>query len=680
MIRWFFRIVLGMLLFVVVFLSVIITFKIPIDLTRFKNPLEEILSKGLNRPVRIEDSVVISTSLNPYFTIKGFRIENPDGFETDNFLSMELARIQVELPPLLKKKVHITKIQVQGLQVTLEETGDGKVNWAINAGEKPEKDPSTSPASEEKSAKQPLEFAGDTLVVRKLDLQDINVDFYRPDEKEPASFQMKNCLGAMLPGEPLHLDIDGNLLHFDYTIDGTIGSLEELITADKSWMEIKAEIAGTMLNFSGNVDLTTAARSLTLQASVQGESLASLSDLIKIDLPPFESYKIDTNLHLKAGEIELKKLLVRTGVSSLEGTAKLQKENDKIIADLKFRSPLIQIDDFVFENWSWTGEEEVTVDTGEGEVTEAEAAQKDADKAEDEKGQEPNRKLIDPELLARYEYSIAIYADKVLSGEDMLGSGQAQASLESGRLKIEPLKVQLPGGKIEMMASIKPGAAESEADLRVEIKNFDIGIMVRRSKPDSDMEGLVNLDLDVQSTANTIPELMSNGNGYLDFSGNLDNFGAGIIDLWAVNLVAAIVSGAEKEKSELNCAVGRWSMTEGLLQSDAFFMDTSKIRICAEGTVNLKDQRVDIKVKPRAKRAEFFSLATPLEVHGSFADINIGIGGGGVIGTAIKFIASPLTVPIRRTFSDKIPADGSDVCSMELGPDGRDEIIVPKCK
>ena len=194
------------------------------------------------------------------------------------------------------------------------------------------------------------------------------------------------------------------------------------------------------------------------------------------------------------------------------------------------------------------------------------------------------------------------------------------------------------------------------------------------------MGGLVNLDLDVQSTANTIPELLTNGNGYFDFSGNLENFGAGIIDLWAVNLVAAIVSGAQKSKSKLNCAVGRWSMTDGYLQSDAFFMDTSKIRICAKGSVNLKDQRVDIKVKPRAKKAEFFSLATPLEVHGSFTDINIGLAGGGAVGTAIKFIASPVTAPLQRIFSAKIPKDGRDVCSMELGPDGRDKIIVPKCK
>ena len=678
--RWLIGIVFGLFFITVMLLSILIIFKIPIDLTRFKAPLEELLSKGLNRPVRIEKSVIISTSLNPYFTLKGFKIENPEGFGTDDFLSMDLARIQIELPPLLKKKVHITEIQVKGLHVTLKETGEGKVNWAFNSGEESKKESSTSPESIEKSSRQGPDLAGDTLVVRKLNLEDIEVEFYRPDEEEPTSFYLKNCLGAMLPGEPLHLDIDGNYVDFDYIIDVSIGSLEELIRDNKSWVEVNSKIAGTEMNFSGNVDFATAARSLMLKASVHGENLASLNDLVKIDLPPFTSYKIDTLLHLQAGKIELEKLVVQTGTSSLEGTAKILEENDKIITDLKLRSPLVQIDDFVFENWSWTADEETSADTGKSEVTLEEQALEEEDKGESDNGLVENRKLIDPELLAKYEGSISIDAEKVLSGEDTLGSGQLQASLKSGRIKIDPLKVQLPGGKIEMMASFKPGLEESEANLKVDMQNFDIGILVRRSKPDSDMGGLVNLAIDVQSKANSIPELLTNGNGYFDFSGNLDNFGAGIIDLWAVNLVAAIVSGAEKEKSQLNCAVGRWSMTDGLLQSDAFFMDTSKIRICAGGTVNLKDQRVDIKVKPRAKKAEFFSLATPLEVHGSFSDINIEVGSGGVIGTAIKFIASPVTVPIRRTFSDRIPADGSDVCSMELGPDGRDEISVPTCK
>ncbi len=672
------RIVFGLFFITVMLLSILIIFKIPIDLTRFKDPVEKLLSKTLNRPVRIEQSVSISTSLNPYFTLKGFKIDNPEGFATDEFLSMEMARIQIELPPLLKKKIHITEIQVKGLHVTLEETREGKVNWVFDPGEETKKEPSASPQTAEKSSRHDS-ISGDSLVVRRLKLENIQVDLHQPHREKPYSFHLKDCLGEMLPGEPLHLDIDGTFVDFDYLIDVSIGSLEELVRDDRSWLEVNSKIAGTEINFSGNVDLATAARSLALQASVQGENLSSLSDLVRIDLPPFTSYKIDTRLHIQAGEIELEKMVFQTGTSSLEGTAKILKEGDKVITDLQLRSPLVQIDDFVFENWSLTGDEETNADGEAAALPEEEQAGEEA-KSESDNEPAQNKKLIDPELLAKYELSAAIEAEKVLSGEDTLGSGYVKASVKDGRITIDPLHVTIPVGKIEMSASFKPGVEKSEADLKVEIQNFDIGILVRRSRPDSNMDGLVNLDINVQSTANSIPELLENGSGYLDFSGQLDNFGAGIIDLWAVNLVAAIVSGAEKDKSELNCAVGRWSMADGVLQSDVFFMDTSKIRICAEGAVDLKKQRVDIKVKPRAKKPEFFSLATPLEVHGSFSDINIGIGSGAVIGTAIKFIVSPVTVPIRRTFAGKIPADGSDVCTMELGPDGRDEIVVPKCR
>ncbi|MFW2366268.1 MAG: AsmA-like C-terminal region-containing protein, partial [Desulforhopalus sp.] len=261
----------------------------------------------------------------------------------------------------------------------------------------------------------------------------------------------------------------------------------------------------------------------------------------------------------------------------------------------------------------------------------------------------------------------------------LLGSGQLKAEVANGRIKVNPLMFKLPGGDIEMSASIKPGKQKSDADLKVEMNNFDIGILARRTDPETKMGGIVNVDLDVQSSAATIPQLLANGNGHFDFSGNLENFSAGIIDLWAVNLVAAIVTSASKDKSKLNCAVGRWSAVDGLLQTDAFYIDTSKIRICGEGTVDFKGGRIDLNVAPKAKKAEFFSLATPLEVHGSFEDIKIGLGGGGVVGTAVKFIASPISAPLKRTFTDKIPASGEDVCNAELGPDNRQDIKIPLC-
>lgn len=63
--------------------------------------------------------------------------------------------------------------------------------------------------------------------------------------------------------------------------------------------------------------------------------------------------------------------------------------------------------------------------------------------------------------------------------------------------------------------------------------NFDIGIVARRKNPEAEFDGLVNLFVDLQSTATTFDQLLANGNGYFDFSGQLKNIKAGIIELWA---------------------------------------------------------------------------------------------------------------------------------------------------
>ncbi|MCP4295467.1 MAG: AsmA-like C-terminal region-containing protein, partial [Proteobacteria bacterium] len=276
--------------------------------------------------------------------------------------------------------------------------------------------------------------------------------------------------------------------------------------------------------------------------------------------------------------------------------------------------------------------------------------------------------------------TLSVVSDRVESGKDFLGSGELKVTVKDGRIDVDPLSLNLPGGSVDLEASLKPGNENSEGSLKVLIENFDIGILVRRKQPESVMGGNINLNIDLNSTANSIAELLASGDGYFDFSGNLTNLKSGIIDLWAVNLISAIVSSTKEKQSQINCAVGRWSVDNGLLTSDAFFIDTSKIRICAKGDVNLKEESLNIRVAPRAKRAEFFSLATPVKLQGTFSDLNVKLGGGGVLGTVVQMIVSPVSTPLKRMFNHKIPHDGGDVCGMELGPDNRDELVVPGCQ
>jgi hypothetical protein len=112
-------------------------------------------------------------------------------------------------------------------------------------------------------------------------------------------------------------------------------------------------------------------------------------------------------------------------------------------------------------------------------------------------------------------------------------------------------------------------------------------------------------------------------------------------------------------------------MIAGLLKPDVFLIDTSKIRICGKGQVDFKKEHIDLKMAPTAKKAEYFSLATPIEVKGNFTDFGVGIQAGGLIGTAVNFIASPVTTTFQRLVGKELPADGKDVCAIAIGPENR---------
>lgn len=173
---------------------------------------------------------------------------------------------------------------------------------------------------------------------------------------------------------------------------------------------------------------------------------------------------------------------------------------------------------------------------------------------------------------------------------------------------------------------------------------------------------------------------MAKSNGYFDFSGRLENLEAGIFDLWAVNVIAAVLSREEEDASKINCVVGRWSIEDGVIKPDVFLIDTSKIRICGKGQVNIKKGLIDLTMAPTPEKADYFSLATPVKVKGKLSDFGVGIQPSGLVGTAVKFLASPVTTTFERMFGRESPADGKDVCTMPMSRENRMKSSPAGCK
>jgi len=650
-------------------LLVVTLLRIPLDLSRYKPMAEETLSEALGRRVNIDGKVVVTTSLWPYFELEGLHIANPTEFPAGDFALMEKARVSVGLLPLLQRRLEIREFHVSGLNLDLVRNAEGAANWVFEQPA-PDAEPAPDPNTD-KPRNQAVRT--DILSVNALELENIQISFH-DQGKEPLVFAMESARGGAPLGEPMELSMLGILLEEPFTLKIKADSLGDFLAMTRSRLGMRLDIAKTRFEFVGLSEALRGGRGTELKLSVSGSDLSSLNDLLRLDLPPLQDYYLKADLRSEPGRLELKSLNTGVGDSSLQGSMLIDRSAAVPFATLDLSSERIQLTDF--DTGDWTAQDETAAASAAGEPAES-PSETGADSPA------ARQKLLSQEALARANASLSITVGEVLSGEDRLGNAQLKISLQDGRIQIEPLRLQLPKASLQLQASLKPGRQASDATLRLLIDNFDFGVLTRISNPESKAGGTVNVDIDVSASASNMRSILSGANGYLDVAARLENVSSSLVDLWAVNLLSSVVSSAIKDdqQPQINCAISRFRLENGLMTAEQLAVDTSRIRICGEGEISFVDESFNLVVKPNAKRPEFFSLATPLAVRGKFDDFRIGMKTGVLsLGTtATKFAISPITTPFKRLFKDDLPEDGADICSLPIGPREQPLEPLPGC-
>jgi uncharacterized protein involved in outer membrane biogenesis len=655
--------ILGSLLSLVVIAALVLMLvRVPLNLSNYKSLIESSASNALGRAVKIEGDIKVTTSLWPYFEIQGLRILDAKEFGDGDLANMDLARITVGLLPLLQKKIHIREFRVESLELNFIRTESGAVNWEFDAavGEK------APPPSDTEVVTTQISMANDSLAVDVLALGDISVTFRDEEAGEAFEFELYEATGSAEFGEPMMLSMKGELLNEPFTVDVEANSLGEFLAMTRSRLEVTAVLAGTRFHFAGLADTMSGSRSVEFDVAIEGERLDSLGAFLKLDLPPLEDYRVSASFQAEPGRLELTNVEVSVKESAITGNVVIDKTGAKPFASLKLTADTIQLTDFDTGDWSPDGsnDDDAPVDTD----TEAAPARAE---------------LLSPDTLQRANAKIEIRVGEVLSGKDTLGSGEVVLELKDGRLALDALRLNTPKTSLLLAASVRPDVVASDASLRVLIENFDFGVLARLANPESDVGGSLNMDIDVTMTASGIRDLLSGANGYIDVAGHPENMQSGVVDLWAVNLLSSVVSSSVEDEnaSEINCIISRWSVEDGLMTARQIAIDTSRIRICGEGNIDFNERTFDLEVFPTAKKPEFFSLAAPLVVKGSFQDFDVGAKGGVVaVGTtAVRFAVSPVTTPFKRLVREDLPADGADICALPIGPHEGELEALPGC-
>jgi uncharacterized protein involved in outer membrane biogenesis len=454
-------------------------------------------------------------------------------------------------------------------------------------------------------------------------------------------------------GSPVNLELRGSLDNIPVTIAIQTAKATDLINPKLPIpFKLNASTSGATIKLTGDIDRPFTKTDIELALDMNGSRMDNLNALTHTSLPPWGPWSASGKFHISPSGYEVSSLLLQVGSSQLNGQSKFDTQVVPPRIDIMLEAPMIQLDDFRFGDWS-----------PEKSKPNAKA------KSDDELGHEADEtskqvaQVLSRESLRRQNAYLTVRVDQVRSGQDVLGNGRLDAQLENGRANIGPVIVNTPGGSATLRMEYDPGEKDVAVNLRAEVQRFDYGILARRIDKKSEMSGIFNLNVDVSARAQYLSEILRYGKGHINFAIWPRNLKSGLLDLWAVNVLMALLPAVDSSnESKVNCALGRFVLKDGKLSDKTLLIDTSRMRVTGKGEVNFANEDVQLNLQPSAKTPQFMSFAIPIHVGGKFNDFHVGVSPADVLETVAQLATSIIWVPIERIFGKSTPADGHDVC------------------
>jgi len=474
-----------------------------------------------------------------------------------------------------------------------------------------------------------------------------------PAQRPVSDIRVREAVIEADAGQPVRMRLDGTLDQTAVRLQLSTGSLTDFAgAATRVPFALTAQAAGTRLNLDGDVTLPLgSAAQLTFEMS--GERLDSLSELARVELPAWGPWSLRGPIRMSATGYEVQALTVNVGRSRLGGRGTLDVGGPRPRLQMQVAAPTLQLDDFPMPPRLTDPPESPVQGGGMRGATSRLAGRVD--------------RLLSARFLRRFDATVDVQADEVLSGADRLADGGLHLKLQEGRLDLDPALVNLPGGGMRL--SMSYDLKESEVDFHVaaRVERFDYGIIARRLNRADDVRGLFSMNLELAGRAPSLDSIMRNASGRLDIAVWPTELRSGMFNLWSANLVLTLLPLIDPGiKSQVNCIVARLDLKDGDLRDDKILIDTTTVRIRGAGHADLRSEELAFVFRPRAKGPGLFRLQTPLRVSGTLTDQRFGFDQREVAFSVMRMIASPILVPIEWLTLGPQPRDGADVCTDPL--------------
>jgi uncharacterized protein involved in outer membrane biogenesis len=538
-------------------------------LNTLRGPISRAVTNATGRELLIDGDLKPSWSwVHPRFLARKVTFANPSWAKEKYLLQADSIDFTVSVMPLLTGRIVVHEVHLQHPVVALELDAEGRKSWILKEKDRDAKE-------ESRIFIHRLTLDQGRLTYNDA-LRDISLTTDLQTDADGIAFKAQ----GKFSGQPL-------------VASGHGGPVLALRQAEEAYpLKVDAKVGETSASIDGRITELVGLSGIDMQVKLSGRSMEDLYDIIGVALPNTSPYSTAGHLVREDSVIRYENFTGKVGESDLAGTLQVDTASRPPMMQGELHSKVLNLADL-------------------GPVVGT---------------QQPSKTGTLPDAPFNTERWHSVNADVRIQAGSIRRPEQlpieklaTRIRMQDAVLALDPLEFGVAGGKLVGPIRLDGRSDTIKADAKIRVDKLQLAKLFPTLKVTKASVGDLSGAVDLQGSGNTVARMLGSANGKIGVYMNGGQVSelimqAAALDLWGL----ARVSIKGDEQIPIRCIVGDFGLKDGLMQTNALVFDTRVVNIGGSGTINLKNEALDLTLMPEPKDKSFASLNSPLYVRGTF--------------------------------------------------------------
>lgn len=560
-----------------------------------RGPIGSAVQERTGRPFIIAGDLDVGLFRGPLIRMKDVRFDNPPWAESPHLIIAREAEFTIDFAALLQGRLVFPYVRLSEPEVSLERAADGQRNWVLQIT--------------------------DDGTARAPEIQQLSIDHgvlrYR-DAIEHADMTAQISTQAERPERPTTIAFSGTYRKTPLKGEAHAAPVLNLRNTDQAFsMWLRVASGETVLETDGEFTDFAHFGKVDARLKIRGPDWSRLYPLIPLPLPTSPAYSFDGRLKHAGDETTYENFSGRVGSSDLSGSGTYVHREPRPLLKATLQSRVLDLKDL-------------------GPLIGARPQMTQAADRPAAAGKVLPSEPFQLERLNRMDADVTLKAKQLRRPNELpLDNLVTHLRLEKGVLGLDPLRFGIASGEIDSAITLDAHQDPIRTQASIRLKNAQLNQLFPTVKLMKESAGRVGANVQLSGRGNSVAAMLGSASGEMGVAmsgGELSNLMIEFVGLDGGEALKFLIRG--DRNTPIRCAVGSFKVRDGVATSQALVLDTGDTNIAGAGTISLKDETVDVTLRPEPKDKSILVARAPIRVHGPLARPDVSVNKGAIAARA----------------------------------------------